>query len=848
MRAFRFSARVSFASAALASLALHTSPAHAANLDAATRAWAGKGVVAVHVDLAAGVVHHKACAAAPCVADGSSPVLRIGIDKARMPDAKDVVVAIVPIAEGHDVIHVRIPERGTGPSVRGRAWEAVLAPGAGEPIFAGVTGLTAGDEGERHGTMVQTPERDAATRVVVVGDIREDLRLCGQEATPLSPRVLDPATLQLRGATMQRLTREQRAGARRVVASARAGASDAPEAPLARLLVATGSSADANDLHAPSPAALTDGKTTTAWFEARPGDGRGEFVVMRAPEEVPITRLAITVMPDSRSANARAPRSFFLVTETATVAVTLPDDGGKKTSSSYDIPLADPLRSSCLAIVLDEAYTRGEGAPDVTVAELVAYSEFDASGGSFAAATAALAGGGPRANAAAGVLTRAGSAGFDAVASAYDTLDAQGRALAVDVAGSVGACDKAAMLYVKAVGDADTEVARKARGHLQRCGETAGPALAAAVQGADVPRRTTAAPLLASIAPKSALEPLASVMGEGPAETRAAVRSALARAVGRASEAQVSTLFARATAAEKSPVARLDFLRALTPTFTAHRAEASRLVESILAEKPNRDTRYLAIDPLADLARVGEGPARTHLVTMLTSDDDGAVRAHAASVLANVPSVGEPLVAAANDASPRVREAALRSLSTQHDGHAVDAARARLAKDGWPFVRIAAIELLAGAGPSEPADGALGEALADPSPRARSASIGALAARHAGAFAPALQKRMDDAHEDIDVRVAAAQGLGAMCAVASQDRLTALARSTLSDAADEAQMQLGLAALAALGVIHPNDLATRIGPLLAKGARPEVQRLAEATLRQPSGCGQTSAGVVRTKP
>ena len=142
----------------------------------------------VRVDLAKGVV----------VAGGA--VVPIGLDHARLPTEKDVVTEVVPIGGGKQVVHVRVPAT----DVDGVAWEAVLAPGRGAPLFAGVTGFVQGDPGERTGKGLKIVPGSGAS-FVVVGDVREDLRICGQDATLFDPEALYPSTLTFHPATVQRL-------------------------------------------------------------------------------------------------------------------------------------------------------------------------------------------------------------------------------------------------------------------------------------------------------------------------------------------------------------------------------------------------------------------------------------------------------------------------------------------------------------------------------------------------------------------------------------------------------------------------------------------------------------------
>src|SRR5260370_16000412 len=141
--------------------------------------------------------------------------------------------------------------------------------------------------------------------------------------------------------------------------------------PLAQLLMARGSSAPGS-----RGLELTDGSVQTVWRELRPGVGKGEFVVMAAPTDVPISRMQVALAPNAAEASA-VPRTFYLVTSQTTFEVTLPEDAASKPGEVYEVAFPQPIESSCVALVLDAAYARGLTRPVVGVAELVAYSEFD---------------------------------------------------------------------------------------------------------------------------------------------------------------------------------------------------------------------------------------------------------------------------------------------------------------------------------------------------------------------------------------------------------------------------------------------------------------------------------------
>jgi hypothetical protein len=597
--------------------------------------------------------------------------------------------------------------------------------------------------------------------------------------------------------------------------------------------------------------ALTDGNPTTTWAEARPGVGQGEFVEMSAPEEVPITRLSVVLAPpaptgapaapptgtDGASAAAVAPRSFFLVTAKQTFAVTLPEDGRMHPGSAYDIALPEQVRTSCLALVLDDAaYDHGRPHPEVTIAELYAYSMFDDPGASLDAVARALDGGGARAEAARGVLARAGAPGFVAMASAYDKLDAPGRNLAIAVATSAPSCSASAPLLIRAMSDTDREVRRKATDKLQNplCGKASVPSLVKALD--DAALRENVAPLVASLAPGLALEPLARAMGAGDPRLRGVVRRAFAQAAARSPIDAVTSLVADA---QRPPGARLELLRAAIGQLADVRARAAAdaAIDDLSRGSPAMGMRYLLGEPIAALARAGDAHATERLLDLLAHDPDAAVRARATELAGGIAAAEPALAAAVGDVEPRVREAALRAVASSRLALAQPAALGALAKDRWTFVRTAAAATLAALPASLDVDAKLGVALEnDVSPRVRAATIAALAVRHAVALAKPIRGRLDDAREAVDVRLASVRALGALCDLRSLDRLTELARAGAGALTDEVPSQLSLAATEALGWIHPSDLGRRVAPLLAKDARAVAQEAAKSALAEPPHC------------
>ncbi|HEY4015706.1 MAG TPA: HEAT repeat domain-containing protein [Polyangiaceae bacterium] len=747
----------------------------------------------------------------------------IPIDRAKLPAEKDVTVEAIDVGLGKHVVHVRVPLKDDPAGV---AWEAVLGPGKPQPIFAGLTGRTAGDPGERTGKAVKIVRAGSAS-FVLVGDIREELTICGEAETLIDPKAVYPEDLTLRPATVQRLDEARQANAERITATD-AGL-DAP-VPLAKLLVARGSSVPGS-----LGSELTDGDPRTTWTERRPGVGQGEFVVMAAPRDVPIARMRVVVAPNGPPlARGAAPKTFYLVTSTQSFQVTLPDGAWLKPGESYEVAFPRPIDASCVAVVLDSAESRDLPHPDVGLTELVAYSEFDAPGATLDDVARAL--GGERKIAAAQVLERAGDAALAAVERAYDGLDVRGRALAIDVAASHERCEDAAPLLAKALCERDGEAPRKAHEKLERC---AGAAQVLASRLRDDPAsRACVAPTLAALSPESALEPIADAIGatpEGDAATRAALREAFSLALEGNPDGKLPALLSDA---RRSPIARLEILRAAKDRATQAPTESDATVAALLAGAPTLRVRYLVLAPLETLARAGDRSASARIVDAITHDEAWPVRARAAEAGTGLADAAMALVSAAQDPEPRVREAALQALSASSSPSpgGIDVAASTLGKDGWPFVRAQAVAVLAKAPASGSIDDALARALHDGSVGVRGAAVVGLARHRAGAHKGEIRALLDQVDEDVDVRAAAAQALGALCDFGSADRLTDLARTLAEPSAGEEQQAVAVGALVALAALQPNDLKSRLAPLLAPSSPAHVRAAAAQALAARSTC------------
>jgi HEAT repeat protein len=442
-----------------------------------------------------------------------------------------------------------------------------------------------------------------------------------------------------------------------------------------------------------------------------------------------------------------------------------------------------------------------------------------------------LGGSDPRGEAAAALLERAGPPGVLAMSKAYASLDATGRALAINVAASAASCVGSGKLLVGALTDPDEVVRGKAAAKLAEpsCGRQALPALVEALHADE--NRATVAPFVALVGREEALGPLIDALGQGSPKERMTLRAAVAYA---ARGARSEDLRAR-LASTRNQEASLELLRALQRRLGDVRDAADSAVGALLAGNPDATRRYRLVDVVGWLAASGDTAAGDHLADLAMHDPSQEVRAAAVELLALAPNAEAVAAHALADPGPRVREAVLHAIGARHQSDQVPAIVQALAHDPWTFVRVAAAESLATLPSAAPADHALADALDQASPRVRQRSLVALAARRAVSYAGAIRDRLTSPKEDVMVRSAAARALGLLCDAKATDTLAELAVAGASSA-DPGEVSLGLVATSALGKLHPTDLAVRFAPLAAKSARPDARAAAERALADPVHC------------
>ncbi|HMI83691.1 MAG TPA: HEAT repeat domain-containing protein [Polyangiaceae bacterium] len=782
---------------------------------------AGGGQAMLAAKLLGNGVAYRACAQGPCAPAPADPVVQLPLGVA----AGDVALESITIGGGRHAIYAHTPSfAALLAAVPGGAPEAKV-------IWSGPIGFHKGEPGEQYGDWMEVTEPDEQKNVrVLFGEVREEISICGRRSI-LSPQVLDPKDLAFKSARVQRLRRDERQ--RAVGLPAVAGSPSVT--PGGQILQGAAASSGIGN-----PGALTDGDPESTWSENRGGEGAGEFLRMNAPEQVAITSLSIVVRPLTKEVpKGAAPRKLWLATPDALFAVTFSEDPWAHAGTSYDVKFPAPLKTRCLAVVLDESYAKGAN-PDVnvTLAEVTAHTEFDGKIDP-AELAGALAGGQERSRMAAALLARGGEPAYEAVTRVYPELDDAGRVLALEVIDNAP-CSRSAPLYVKA-----TEIGRPGEIHhavdrLTRCQRAAAPALIAAIASGQDKQKIQAAHILSLVAPGLAVETLVPLLPAAKPGLRAEYRAALTKA-------SQSPLAKDATAAKLGDaslplVASIDFLRAAT---AQHRGtpEASSAFARLAKADADFRTRYLLLGPAVELAGMGDARAEAYLIQALTGDTDSHVRARAGELSADLPSALEPLSRALADDDARVRDAALGAVVrlTDPGGAKVTqrawppalfpAALRLLASEPFTFVRAHAADALVAGPPGEGVDRPLAAALGDPAPIVRARAIEALGRRRAQPYALEIREVLDNEAEVAEVKARAARALGRLCDQGAADRLTELARKAASLQANADAIAIATSAAAALGQLNPPDLGKRLAPLGDKGA----PRIALEMLRSAVG-------------
>jgi HEAT repeat protein len=779
---------------------------------------AGAAQQALALELAPDGLWFQACATAPCRARAGR---REELPPAAQAALASATLELLQLGPEQRVAHARIP------LPDGVAWEALIAPGSAQPsvVFAGLTGPTRGEDGQREGDVIWL-RNDQKGRRILVGREREDVQLCGRP-TLLEPRLLDRDS-NLQAVKVQQLSLEERRAAR-VLEAVPMGTVPTPGGNALRAVAASSAIGD--------PGALTDSRDQSSWAEARGGDGRGEFVVLRALSGVSLVALEFLVRPALAAADGAAragselraaPRSLWIATRGDLFRVDWGQDAWRAPGVWYRVVLPAPIQTDCLALVLEQAWSERADI-QVSLAELRGVGELQ----SLAPAelVARLSTPGDVGAAAVPALLQLETPGIVAVVGAFDALDALGRARALDVL-ERAPCETTAAVYAGLLDDGDANNRRRAEQRLRACGAAAEPALRRAFELGSGEGGVLLARELAQVAPRLAVELLGPRLAASAPEQRPGYRDALSRAAREASAQAGSRRLLEARGLGLAT--QLDVLRALNEQLPSLEPEASSAFVRALAAARGFEQRYLLLAPASVLGSTS--PAAAAFLEEALSDPDPYLRGAAARLAPRVARVVPALVAATRDPGVRVREAATARLGELALPGTSAALSERLRADGWPLVRSAAARSLARVGPDADADAALSGALGDASSDVRGAALRGLGQRGVRAAVPQIAERFRDVREAPAVRAAAARALADLCDPSQLDELTRAARALLADRPSPDEVVVGGAALAALGRIAPVDIERRLAAFHELKSRPALEQLVDAARHTAERC------------
>jgi hypothetical protein len=747
----------------------------------------GGAHLSLALDRTTGTLWFRACSALPCRArEGEG--LPVELDGAGTLRAERV--------EGSDnaalVVVGRTDKRPGG-------WHALIALDAGrhaQALFSGRDGLWPGgsDDGSR-------VVREGGQ--LVVGELRRGIGMCGQPEALIAPRRFDPKRGLLAPVALERLPAAVRASATTLVATI----DDAT--PVGSVLGARG--ATSNDGATPR---LVDGDPSTSWTETRRGDGRGELVVFSAPKSLPLASLSIVVRPSGAApAGFSAVKTAWVGVDGAIYRVELPSVATPGARVTVRFPA--PVATSCVSLEVEATEEEGdvaagfaevEGVPVLPASikkldDLVGLLDLEGDGGKLARE----------------VLVHGGAAAAKGLLSRIGALGPRGKEVAIDVF-EAAPCRDGAPGLARLAWDGARDIALSAREGLDACGREGRDAIAAAFAQGPTSAREVLADRFAKLDPAAALEAIVGVMSGLPAERRRTLRHALTRvADAEAGRAALTRWLSRPPAAPTDPNATdvvIELARGVVGArgmvdgvdAPALRASLAALLASRAAATAPFAQRFLALEPLAALAMLGDSTAERALEAS-SADADRYIRARATELAADVPSMRGALDRASRDADPRVRAFAIAAIAKQSPAQAGVLLVRTLHEERWTFVRVAAADASATLGADATVDKALIDALADEAPTVRAASVRALAARHATSALVAIRKRAFDDAELMDVRREAVAALGAMCDRGAVDGLQHLAEH---GGGSEGAASLALSAVASLGVLHPADLLARL--------------------------------------
>ena len=706
-----------------------------------------------------------------------------------------------------------------------------------ESLWVGRLDFT-GDPGERRADMIEIADRDADGHPdIVVGQYDENVAVCGQEHTLLSPRAVDPKTLTLRSVLLNR--HGQRPAGLQLVAAAAAPPSLKPPALLRALAPSSASSAAAapHDL-----AALTDADLRTYWQEGRGLGGRFEFATLQwsAPPR-PIVALAIVPIAEGSSSDAgraNLQSISLLGPNQERWTVKLPDQ--VQPGERYWITPPAPITWRCLTVGIEELRPGSQPTAQThaSLAEIEAYTDLDLQGGGSAQLVQELAQPGAKGDDATTLLLRAQGDVAGALSEAWPKLPTVGklRALRLFFQNPSAPDPRAEGVLRSALRDADGEVVSAAFklasgkapfGHalLTELARTASKQGDQAVQHIGHSKRS------------DALELLLSILVEPGASERPALREALAEAYRSAPDRAATVLAAWIgnDGGAKPRAARAALALALS-TVREAQAHAGQLVAELSADASEFSEQWRLVQAARALPSDPQGDA--FLQSIAERAETWMLRSAGLEALAQrkAPSLQSVAQHALDDSYPRVRASAVAVLSKLPT--AIDLLSKKVLADKWFMVRRAALDEL----PDSPAARSWFVAeLADPIAVVRASAIRALARVHAIEAWPKIDPALQNPEQYPEVISEAVAFSRALCVREAVPGLRQVVERGLKPEAWSADQELALSALETISAFGGEDAAWAQKHASSPMVPKEVQLAAAAAAKRPPECAPKGA-------
>jgi HEAT repeat protein len=456
------------------------------------------------------------------------------------------------------------------------------------------------------------------------------------------------------------------------------------------------------------PSELHDGRPQTAWAEEWAGVGRGEFVSGSGIRGYRVR--ALRIIPGHAGSAAkwtrhnRLKRIYLLFGPKRRYEVTFPQDPGQAApGTAYWVVFPKPVKSSCLTLMIKEAYPGTEYNKkkgkfgDTAISEVTVFTDIDFG------------------NAHETIIRDAGRGRLERL-TAVRMLLRMGR----------GVAPKLRAAFPKAVSSAEREVVlralarldptgsvkelavglREARGALRRqlfdalarAGDAAVPAL-----GALLGRRLPGAlqKMLVLTLVRIGTDGAAGALVTALQKSRARPRARIVSGLRLLPPARVKAPLHAALRVAKQPArVRADLVRLLGLMAVRHRTmrpDAVAAAMALITGDTRFAVRYRVIELMRDLA---EPVFVKALLAIATTRVDPILRAEAVEALARFRQKGARLAVrrALKDANPRVRGAAVAAWGSgaagQRAGHHAGQVAVLAQSDPWPMVRIAATQAL----------------------------------------------------------------------------------------------------------------------------------------------------------